>query len=63
MEMLRSLEQTLKPQTLEEQGFGWKNPEGKGNAENTVTSGIGRSLDNLLLNKWNQHIFSFATKL
>jgi catalase-peroxidase len=25
---------------VEEQGFGWKNPEGKGNAENTVTSGI-----------------------
>lgn len=25
---------------VEEQGFGWKNPQGKGNAENTVTSGI-----------------------
>ena len=25
---------------VEEQGLGWKNPEGKGNAENTVTSGI-----------------------
>lgn len=25
---------------LEEQGFGWRNPTGKGNAENTVTSGL-----------------------
>ncbi|MEE4256640.1 MAG: catalase/peroxidase HPI [Bacteroidales bacterium] len=25
---------------IEEQGFGWKNPEGKGNAEDTVTSGL-----------------------
>ncbi len=25
---------------LEEQGFGWTNPKGKGNAEDTVTSGI-----------------------
>jgi catalase-peroxidase len=25
---------------IEEQGFGWKNPKGKGNAENTVTSGL-----------------------
>ncbi|MDX9846015.1 MAG: catalase/peroxidase HPI [Tenuifilaceae bacterium] len=25
---------------LEEQGFGWKNPKGKGNAEHTVTSGL-----------------------
>ena len=25
---------------IEEQGFGWKNPKGKGNAEDTVTSGI-----------------------
>ena len=25
---------------VDEQGFGWKNPQGKGNAENTVTSGI-----------------------
>jgi catalase-peroxidase len=25
---------------VEEQGFGWKNPEGKGNAEDTLTSGL-----------------------
>ena len=25
---------------IEEQGFGWKNPTGKGNAEDTVTSGL-----------------------
>jgi len=25
---------------IEEQGFGWHNPKGKGNAENTVTSGL-----------------------
>ena len=25
---------------IEEQGFGWKNPNGKGNAEDTVTSGL-----------------------
>jgi len=25
---------------FEEQGFGWKNPKGKGNAEDTVTSGL-----------------------
>ena len=25
---------------IEDQGFGWMNPKGKGNAEDTVTSGL-----------------------
>lgn len=41
---------------LEEQGFGWKNPHGKGNAENTVTSGI-EGAWTTHPNKWNNTYF------
>jgi catalase-peroxidase len=41
---------------LEQQGFGWKNPKGKGNAEDTVTSGIeGAWTTNP--DKWNKTYF------
>jgi catalase-peroxidase len=41
---------------VEEQGFGWKNPDGKGNAENTVTSGI-EGAWTTTPDKWNQTYF------
>ncbi len=41
---------------LEEQGFGWKNPEGKGNAENTVTSGL-EGAWTTTPDKWNHTYF------
>jgi catalase-peroxidase len=41
---------------LEEQGFGWKNPEGKGNAENTMSSGI-EGAWTTTPDKWNQTYF------
>ena len=41
---------------LEEQGFGWKNPKGKGNAEDTVSSGI-EGAWTTYPNKWNNTYF------
>ncbi|NLE64244.1 MAG: catalase/peroxidase HPI [Bacteroidales bacterium] len=41
---------------IEEQGFGWKNPKGKGNAENTVTSGL-EGAWTTTPNKWNNSYF------
>ena len=41
---------------LEEQGFGWKNPKGKGNAEDTVSSGI-EGAWTTHPNKWNNTYF------
>ncbi len=41
---------------LEEQGFGWKNPKGKGNAEDTVSSGI-EGAWTTHPNKWNSTYF------
>lgn len=41
---------------IEEQGFGWKNPGGKGNAENTVTSGI-EGAWTTHPDKWNRTYF------
>jgi catalase-peroxidase len=41
---------------LEEQGFGWKNPEGKGHSENTVTSGI-EGAWTTTPDKWNHTYF------
>ena len=41
---------------IEEQGFGWKNPHGKGMAEHTVTSGL-EGAWTTTPNKWNQSYF------
>jgi catalase-peroxidase len=41
---------------LQEQGFGWKNPKGKGNAEDTVSSGI-EGAWTTHPNKWNNTYF------
>jgi catalase-peroxidase len=41
---------------LEEQGFGWKNPKGKGNAEHTVSSGL-EGAWTTHPNKWNNSYF------
>ncbi|MCU4155537.1 catalase/peroxidase HPI [Carboxylicivirga sp. A043] len=41
---------------VEEQGFGWKNPKGKGFAEDTVTSGI-EGAWTTTPDKWNQTYF------
>ena len=42
--------------SLEEQGFGWTNPHGKGNAEHTVTSGL-EGAWTTTPNKWNNTYF------
>lgn len=41
---------------LENQGLGWKNPKGQGNAENTVTSGL-EGAWTTTPNKWNHTYF------
>ncbi len=41
---------------LEEQGFGWKNPKGKGNAEHTVSSGL-EGAWTTYPDKWNNTYF------
>lgn len=41
---------------VEQQGFGWHNPKGKGNAENTVTSGL-EGAWTTFPNKWNHTYF------
>lgn len=41
---------------VEQQGFGWKNPKGNGNAENTVTSGL-EGAWTTHPNKWNNTYF------
>lgn len=41
---------------LEEQGLGWHNPKGKGNAENTITSGL-EGAWTTTPNKWNHSYF------
>jgi catalase-peroxidase len=41
---------------IEQQGFGWHNPKGKGNAENTVTSGL-EGAWTTTPNKWNNSYF------
>jgi catalase-peroxidase len=41
---------------IEEQGFGWKNPKGKGNAEHTVSSGL-EGAWTTHPNKWNNTYF------
>jgi len=41
---------------VETQGFGWMNPKGKGNAENTVTSGL-EGAWTTTPNKWNHTYF------
>jgi catalase-peroxidase len=41
---------------VEEQGFGWKNPKGKGNAEDTLTSGL-EGAWTTTPNKWNNTYF------
>ena len=41
---------------IEEQGCGWKNPKGKGNAENTVSSGL-EGAWTTYPNKWNNTYF------
>ena len=41
---------------LEEQGFGWNNPQGKGKAEHTITSGI-EGAWTTTPDKWNQTYF------
>ena len=41
---------------VEEQGFGWKNPKGKGMAEHTVTSGL-EGAWTTFPNKWNNTYF------
>ena len=41
---------------IEEQGFGWKNPKGKGNAEDTVTSGL-EGAWTTTPDKWNHTYF------
>ncbi len=41
---------------VENQGFGWKNPQGKGNAEDTVSSGL-EGAWTTTPNKWNHTYF------
>jgi len=41
---------------IEQQGFGWHNPKGKGNAENTVSSGL-EGAWTTTPNKWNNSYF------
>jgi catalase-peroxidase len=41
---------------IQEQGFGWMNPKGKGNAEDTVTSGL-EGAWTTTPNKWNHTYF------
>ena len=41
---------------VEEQGFGWMNPQGKGNAEDTITSGL-EGAWTTTPNKWNNTYF------
>ncbi|MCZ4695609.1 catalase/peroxidase HPI [Ancylomarina euxinus] len=41
---------------IQEQGFGWKNPKGKGNAEDTVSSGL-EGAWTTQPNKWNNTYF------
>lgn len=41
---------------IHEQGFGWKNPKGKGNAEDTITSGL-EGAWTTTPNKWNHTYF------
>lgn len=41
---------------IEQQGFGWHNPKGKGNAENTVTSGL-EGAWTTTPNRWNRSYF------
>lgn len=41
---------------VEQQGFGWHNPKGKGSAENTVTSGL-EGAWTTFPNKWNHTYF------
>ncbi len=41
---------------IEQQGFGWHNPNGKGNAENTVSSGL-EGAWTTTPNKWNNSYF------
>ncbi|MBN1766906.1 MAG: catalase/peroxidase HPI, partial [Prolixibacteraceae bacterium] len=41
---------------VEEQGLGWKNPQGKGHSENTVTSGL-EGAWTTYPNKWNNTYF------
>ncbi len=41
---------------IEDQGFGWINPKGKGNAEDTVTSGLEGAWTNTP-DKWNHNYF------
>lgn len=41
---------------IEQQGFGWHNPKGKGNAEHTVTSGL-EGAWTTFPNKWNNTYF------
>lgn len=41
---------------IEQQGFGWHNPKGQGNAENTVTSGL-EGAWTTTPNKWNHTYF------
>jgi catalase-peroxidase len=41
---------------VEEQGLGWKNPKGKGNAEDTITSGL-EGAWSTYPNKWNNTYF------
>ncbi len=42
--------------SIEEQGFGWTNPKGKGNAEDTVSSGL-EGAWTTYPNKWNNTYF------
>lgn len=41
---------------IDAQGFGWKNPQGKGNAEHTITSGL-EGAWTTYPNKWNHTYF------
>lgn len=41
---------------VDQQGFGWKNPKGKGNAEDTLTSGL-EGAWTTFPNKWNNTYF------
>lgn len=46
---------------VEEQGFGWKNPKGSGNAEHTVTSGL-EGAWTTVPTKWDQGYFEILFK-
>ena len=47
---------------IHDQGFGWMNPKGKGNAENTVTSGL-EGAWTTTPDRWNNTYFDLSKEI